>query len=50
LASDAFGASPDVWRSILADVTEITITIEAFASSSEAMGLDNVILLSPQPE
>lgn len=46
LTSDTFGANPDAWQSILANVTEMTITIEAFASSSETMGLDNVMLLS----
>lgn len=50
LTADTFGASPDVWESILADVTGIAITIEAFASSSETMGLDNVMLLSRSPD
>jgi putative heme-binding domain-containing protein len=47
LTADTFATSPEVWRSILADVTGIAITAEAYASSNETMGLDNVMLHGP---
>ncbi len=47
LTAEVFGTDPDTWRSILADATGIAITLEAFAGSSETMGLDNVILRLP---
>ena len=47
LTADTFAASPEAWQSILADLTGIAITVEAYASSNETMGLDNVILQRP---
>jgi len=47
LTPDTFAASPEAWQSILADVTGIAITVEAYSNSNETMGLDNVMLQYP---
>ncbi len=47
LTAEVFGTDTDTWRSILAGVTGIAITVEAYAGSNETMGLDNVVLRLP---